>query len=155
MDRGVVDGLSQYNADPCNDVQICELQVSARNRAPDDESTFVARAKVSSATQRRDPRVRIRALMILLSAEGHLIAAEIATIVRQHEETGRRWLVRYAAEGTAGLADAARSGTPPEGLARLPSPPARVRAPARLIPSPADHHWCAHSRKPMDMMVQG
>jgi site-specific DNA recombinase len=26
---------------------------------------------------------------------------------------------------------------------------------ARVIPSPADHHWCAQSRKPMDMMVQG
>jgi hypothetical protein len=26
---------------------------------------------------------------------------------------------------------------------------------ARLMPCPADHHWCAHSRKPMDMMVQG
>jgi transposase len=61
-----------------------------------------------------DPRVRIRALMILLSAERHLVAAEIATIVRQHEETVRRWLVRYAAEGTAGLADAPRSGTPPK-----------------------------------------
>jgi hypothetical protein len=24
-----------------------------------------------------------------------------------------------------------------------------------VIPSPADHHWCAHSRKPIDMMVQG
>jgi hypothetical protein len=24
-----------------------------------------------------------------------------------------------------------------------------------LIPSPSDHHWCAHSRKPIDMMVQG
>ncbi len=24
-----------------------------------------------------------------------------------------------------------------------------------LIPSLSDHHWCAHSRKPIDMMVQG
>ena len=61
-----------------------------------------------------DPRVRIRALMILLSAERHLGAAEVATIVRQHEETVRRWLVRNAAEGLAGLADAPRSGTPPK-----------------------------------------
>lgn len=29
-----------------------------------------------------DPRVRLRALMILLSAERHLLAAEIAGIVR-------------------------------------------------------------------------
>ena len=58
--------------------------------------------------------MRIRALMILLSAERHLVAAEIAAIVRQHEETVRRWLVRYAAEGTAGLA-VARSGPEPCG----------------------------------------
>ncbi|EIM30401.1 helix-turn-helix domain-containing protein [Microvirga lotononidis] len=51
-----------------------------------------------------DPRVRIRALMILLSAERHLVAAEIAGIVRQHEETVRRWLARYQAEGLSGLA---------------------------------------------------
>jgi transposase len=61
-----------------------------------------------------DPRVRIRALMILLSAERHLVAAEIAAIVRQHEETVRRWLARYEAEGLAGLADAPRAGTPPK-----------------------------------------
>jgi transposase len=61
-----------------------------------------------------DPRVRIRALMILLAAERHLVAAEIAAIVRQHEETVRRWLARYEAEGVAGLADAPRSGTPPK-----------------------------------------
>ncbi|WP_414472382.1 helix-turn-helix domain-containing protein [Microvirga sp. M2] len=61
-----------------------------------------------------DPRVRIRALMILLSAERHLVAAEIAALVRQHEETVRRWFARYAAEGICGLADAPRSGTPPK-----------------------------------------
>lgn len=61
-----------------------------------------------------DPRVRIRALMILLSAERHLVAAEIAAIVRQHEETVRRWLAHYEAEGAAGLGDAPRSGTPPK-----------------------------------------
>jgi hypothetical protein len=57
-----------------------------------------------------DPRVRIRALMILLSAERHLVAAGTATIVRQHEETVRRWLACYEAEGAAGLADAPRVG---------------------------------------------
>ncbi len=66
-----------------------------------------------------DPRVRIRALMILLSAERHLVVAEIAAIVRQHEETVRRWLARYAAEGTPGLADAPRSGTPPGCVANV------------------------------------
>jgi transposase len=61
-----------------------------------------------------DPRVRIRALMILLAAERQLVAAEIAAIVRQHEETVRRWFARYEAEGVAGLADAPRSGIPPK-----------------------------------------
>lgn len=59
------------------------------------------------------PRVRVRSLMILLSAERHLVAAEIAAIVRQHEETVRRWLALYEAEGIIGLADALRSGTRP------------------------------------------
>jgi hypothetical protein len=66
-----------------------------------------------------DARVRIRALMVLLAAERQMVATEIASIVRQHEETVRRWLARYEAEGTAGLADAPRSGA---GVG-APSPP--------------------------------
>ena len=62
-----------------------------------------------------EARVRIRALMVLLAAERGMVAAEIAVIVRQHEETVRRWLVRYRAEGPAGLADVVRVGAPPEG----------------------------------------
>jgi len=62
----------------------------------------------------RDARVRIRALMVLLAAERRLVAAEIAAVVRQDEETVRRWLVRYQAEGLAGLADAPRPGVPPK-----------------------------------------
>jgi transposase len=61
----------------------------------------------------RDVRVRTRAQMILLAAEQGLVAAEIAPIVRQDEETVRRWFARYAAEGTGGLSDAPRSGAPP------------------------------------------
>ena len=61
-----------------------------------------------------DARVRIRALMVLLAAERRMVAAEIASILRQHEETVRRWLARYEAEGTAGLCDAPRSGVPPK-----------------------------------------
>ena len=60
-----------------------------------------------------DARVRIRALMILLAAERGLVAGEIAAIVRQDEETVRRWFARYAAEGVGGLSDAPRSGAPP------------------------------------------
>ena len=62
----------------------------------------------------RDVRVRTRAQMILLAAERGLVAAEIAAIVRRNEETVRRWLARYEAEGAAGLADAPRAGAPPK-----------------------------------------
>jgi transposase len=59
-------------------------------------------------------RLRIRALMVLLSAERGMVAAEIAAVVREHEATVRRWLVRYQAEGPEGLADAPRPGVPPK-----------------------------------------
>jgi transposase len=42
------------------------------------------------------------------------VAAQIAAMVREHEQTVRRWLVRYQAEGLAGLSDAPRPGAPPE-----------------------------------------
>ncbi len=61
-----------------------------------------------------DARVRIRALMVLLAAERQMVAAQIASLLRQHEETVRRWIARYQAEGTAGLYDAPRSGAPPK-----------------------------------------
>lgn len=61
-----------------------------------------------------DVRLRSRAQMILLAAEEHLVAAEIAKIVRTDEETVRRWLKRYAAEGVGGLSDAPRSGARPK-----------------------------------------
>ena len=59
-----------------------------------------------------DGRLRIRALIVLLAAERGMVAAEIAAVVRMHEETVRRWLVRYQAEGLKGLADAPRPGAP-------------------------------------------
>jgi transposase len=52
--------------------------------------------------------------MILLAAERGLVAGEIAAIVRQNEETVRRRLARYEAEGAAGLSDAPRAGAPPK-----------------------------------------
>jgi len=60
----------------------------------------------------KDGRLRIRALIVLLAAERGMVAAEIAAVVRMHEETVRRWLVRYQAEGLDGLEDAPRSGAP-------------------------------------------
>lgn len=58
----------------------------------------------------RDVRVRTRAQMVLLAGEQGLLAHEIATIVRKDEQTVRRWLKRYMAEGINGLQDAPRSG---------------------------------------------
>jgi transposase len=60
----------------------------------------------------KDGRLRIRALIVLLAAERGMVAADIAAVVRMHEETVRRWLVRYRAEGLAGLMDAPRCGAP-------------------------------------------
>jgi transposase len=60
----------------------------------------------------RDARLRTRAQMVLLASERRLTASEIAGIVRASEETVRRWLKRYLAEGTEGLRDVPRPGAP-------------------------------------------
>ena len=60
----------------------------------------------------RNVRLRTRAQMVLLSAELGLTAAEIAEIVRTSEETVRRWLKRYLAEGVEGLHDEPQPGAP-------------------------------------------
>ena len=60
----------------------------------------------------RDVRIRTRAQMILLSAEKQMVPTEIASIVRRDEQTVRRWLKRYQAEGLNSLYDRPRSGHP-------------------------------------------
>jgi transposase len=60
----------------------------------------------------RDARLRTRAQRVLLAAERRLVAEEIAEIVRASEETVRRWLKRYLAEGVEGLRDAPHPGAP-------------------------------------------
>jgi transposase len=57
-------------------------------------------------------RLRTRAQMVLLAAEQQLTAAASAQIVRESEETVRRWLKRYQAEGLEGLRDQHRGGRP-------------------------------------------
>jgi transposase len=57
-------------------------------------------------------RERTRAQMVLLALEKHLKAGEIAAIVRQDDETVRRWLKRWKAEGVEGLKDRPRPGGP-------------------------------------------
>ncbi len=60
----------------------------------------------------REARLRTRAQMVLLAAEHRLVAEEIAGIVRASEETVRRWLKRYLAEGVEGLRDVPHPGAP-------------------------------------------
>jgi transposase len=60
----------------------------------------------------KDPRLRTRAQMVLLSAEQALTVAKIAAIVRESEATVLRWLKRYRAEGLDGRHDAPRPGRP-------------------------------------------
>ena len=60
----------------------------------------------------REVRLRARAQMVLLAAEQRLAAPAIAAIVREDEETVRRWLKRYRAEGLDGLKDRPRPRGP-------------------------------------------
>ncbi len=60
----------------------------------------------------RDARLRTRAQMVLLAADRRLTAAKIAEIARSSEETARRWLKRYLAEGIEGLRDVPHPGAP-------------------------------------------
>ena len=60
----------------------------------------------------RDARLRTRSQMALLAAERRLAAEEIGGIVRSSEETVRRWLKRYLAEGVEGLRDVPHPGAP-------------------------------------------
>jgi transposase len=50
--------------------------------------------------------------MILLGAEDKMTAPPIAKIVRQDEQTVRRWIKRFNAEGISGLSDEPKSGAP-------------------------------------------
>lgn len=60
----------------------------------------------------KDVRIRMRAQMILLAVEQHMAAPEIGQIVRKNEQTVRRWIRRFNAEGINGLNDAPRPGNP-------------------------------------------
>ena len=62
----------------------------------------------------KDVRLRTRAQMVLLAYEHHLSAPAIAAIVREDDETVRRWLKRYLDMGIEGLQDRAKPGAPPK-----------------------------------------
>jgi transposase len=60
----------------------------------------------------REARLRTRAQIVLLAGEQRLTAPAIARIVREDEQTVRRWLRRYLAEGVEGLKDRPMPGAP-------------------------------------------
>jgi transposase len=61
----------------------------------------------------KDRRLRQRAHIVLLAAEQGMVAPQIGIIVRLNEESVRRWLKRYEAEGIEGLKDNPRPGMAP------------------------------------------
>lgn len=63
----------------------------------------------------RSVRIMERAQMVLLAVEKEMVSAEIAEIVRKHEQTVRTWLKRYKAKGIVGLEDSPREGSPAKG----------------------------------------
>ena len=60
----------------------------------------------------KDVRIRTRTQMILLAVEQTMTAPQIGQIVRKNEQTVRRWIKRFNAEGLNGLSDAPRPGSP-------------------------------------------
>jgi transposase len=60
-----------------------------------------------------DPRVRQRAQLVLLLAEGESVLG-VARLFRTTPHRVRFWRHRYLARGRAGLADAPRTGRPPK-----------------------------------------
>jgi transposase len=61
----------------------------------------------------KDTRLRQRAQIILLAVEQGMVSAKIGAIVRLNEESVRKWLKRYEAEGIEGLKDEPRPGIEP------------------------------------------
>jgi transposase len=63
--------------------------------------------------QAGSPRSRTRVQLVLLSHAGYDVAA-IAAITQQSDETVRRWLHRFAADGCDGLRELPHPGRPPD-----------------------------------------
>jgi len=75
-------------------------------------SVEAAAALSAFSHQTRDAQLRIRAQMVMLSAQQQRTVAEIAIIVQESESTVLRWLKNYAAQGLPGLHNQSRSGRP-------------------------------------------
>src|SRR5512144_2509543 len=71
----------------------------------------------------KNVRLRTRAQIILLAAEHKMSAPTIATLVRETDQTVRKWFKRYEAEGIEGLKSKPQPGPPekvtPDYKARL------------------------------------
>lgn len=63
--------------------------------------------------QADSPRTRTRVQMVLLSQAGYEVSA-IAAITQQSDETVRRWLHRFEAEGCNGVLELPHLGRPPD-----------------------------------------
>lgn len=82
-------------------------------------------------------RLRTRAQMVLLAGEQRLTAPAIAVIVREDDQTVRRWLKRYLAEGIEGLKDRPMPGAPPKSTPAYEEPVlAAVRRRPRSLGQP-------------------
>ena len=60
----------------------------------------------------KDVRIRTRTQMILLAVEANMTAPKIGQIARKNDQTVRRWIRRFNAEGVNGLYDIPRPGSP-------------------------------------------
>jgi transposase len=60
--------------------------------------------------QTKEARIRTRVQIILLAAEQKMGVPQIAKIIRKDDQTVRRWIKRYNAEGIKALFDAPRPG---------------------------------------------
>ena len=61
----------------------------------------------------RSARLRSRIQVILLAVEEQMVAPKIAEITRMSDQSVRRWIKRFNAEGIEGLKDAPRAGRTP------------------------------------------
>ena len=76
------------------------------------EEQYVALDTLYHST--REARMRTRVQIVFLAIEQKLMAPAIAAIVREDDQTVRRWLKRWMAEGIEGLQDRPMPGSPPK-----------------------------------------
>ena len=85
-----------------------EMRALQRADLTEDQQTELAELYRST----KDVRMRTRAQMVLLAYEQHLSAPALAAMVREDDETVRRWLKRYLDLSIEGLPDRPRPGAP-------------------------------------------